>query len=147
MAKTSLLLLLLLPMLYFPTSTIAADYNIMDLGAKSDNGRTDSTKALLKAWSSACASSNGATIYVPQGQFLIGHVKFEGPCKNTNIVIKMEGTLVAPSSYKGSGDDWIAFYQVEGVSIQGGTLDGQGEALWKCKESSQNCPDGWKVYT
>ncbi|KMZ64029.1 Polygalacturonase, family GH28 [Zostera marina] len=137
MAKYALLSILL-PMFYFTIGTIA-DYNIMDLGAKSH-----STNALLQAWSLACASSNGATIYIPKGRFSIGHVKFQGPCKNTNIIIQIDGTLVAPSNYKGAGDDWIVFYQVDGVSIQGGTLDGQGAALWKCKESNKNCPTGWK---
>lgn len=141
------LLFLSLLIFYFPLSE-AAQYNIMSFGAKS-NGRTDSTKALLKAWSSACASSssNGApTIYIPKGKFLVGHVQFKGPCKSRVLLkMHMEGTLLAPSDYKGSGNEWIVFKNVDGLSIQGGTIDGQGQALWKCKESSGNCPHGWRV--
>ncbi|KMZ73986.1 Exo-polygalacturonase, family GH28 [Zostera marina] len=142
MAKSflSFLLFSILVVFYLPLSK--AEYNIMSFGAKS-NGHTDSTKAFLKASSSACSSSNEATIYVPSGKFLVGHVQFKGPCKS-RVLIKMKGTLLAPSDYKGSGNEWIVFKNIDGLAIQGGTVDGRGQALWKCKESGKNCPHGWR---
>ncbi|KAK9082810.1 hypothetical protein Scep_029281 [Stephania cephalantha] len=108
-------------------------FNVVDLGAKSD-GRTDSTRAFLRAWESACASPSSATIYVPQGRYLLDEVLFAGECKG-RVTFKIDGTLVAPSDYHilGTSGKWITFNKVQGVSISGGILDGQGAGLWACK--------------
>ncbi|KMZ57432.1 hypothetical protein ZOSMA_86G00690 [Zostera marina] len=131
-----------LPVIFY-LPLFKAEYNIMSFGAKS-NGHTDSTKAFLKAWSYAYSSFNEATIYVPSEKFLVGHVHFNGPCKS-RVLIKMKGTLLAPFDYKGSGNKWIVFKNVDGLAIQGGTVDGWGQALWKCKESRGNCPHYAKI--
>ncbi|KAK9082813.1 hypothetical protein Scep_029284 [Stephania cephalantha] len=55
-------------------------FNVVDLGAKGD-GRTDSTRAFLRAWGSACASPSSSTIYVPQGRYLLNEVLFTGSAK------------------------------------------------------------------
>ncbi|KAI3470301.1 hypothetical protein Pfo_026964 [Paulownia fortunei] len=122
---------------------IASTYNILDLGAKAD-GKTDSTNSLLKAWSSACASTKPSTIYVPQGRFLLGNLHFKGPCSNKAITFHVDGTLVAPSDYNaiGNAGNWLLFEGADGVSIRGGVLDGQGAALWACKKYGNNCPSG-----
>lgn len=116
-------------------------------GAKPD-GKSDSSKAFLSAWAAACGSANPATIYVPKGRFLLGSVTFAGQtCKNTHITFRIDGTLVAPSNYNviGNSGNWIKFQRVTGVSILGGTLDGQGTGLWSCKNSGKSCPDGATV--
>ncbi|KAL2344663.1 hypothetical protein Fmac_005948 [Flemingia macrophylla] len=125
----------------------AATYNVVNFGAKSD-GKTDSTKAFLNAWSKACASTIPASIYVPQGRFLLKSATFKGQCANKAISIIIDGTLVAPSDYRVTGNavNWLQFEGVDGVSIRGGVLDGQGAALWGCKNSGQgNCPTGATV--
>ncbi|KAK9087826.1 hypothetical protein Syun_030220 [Stephania yunnanensis] len=108
-------------------------FNVVDLGAKGD-GRTDSTRAFLRAWESACASPSSTTIYVPQGRYLLNEVLFTGECKG-RVTFKIDGTLVAPSDYHilGTSGKWITFNKVQGVSISGGILDGQGAGLWACK--------------
>lgn len=125
-------------------------YNVMDLGAKPD-GKTDSSKAFLTAWAAACRTpSPSATIFVPPGRFLIKQMKFGGACKNKAIVFTIFGTLVAPSDYNviGNSGYWIYFQGVDGVSIRGGILDGQGTGLWDCKNSGKkNCPMGATVTT
>ncbi|PIA35708.1 hypothetical protein AQUCO_03500221v1 [Aquilegia coerulea] len=125
--------------------TLAATtvFNVVKLGAKPD-GKTDSTKAFVKAWNGACGSVNSAAIYVPSGRYLIKNLLFNGPCKNTNIIIRINGTLVAPTNYNviGNSENWIAFQWVTGVSIYGGTLDGKGIALWACKLAKKKCPEG-----
>ncbi|OVA10646.1 Glycoside hydrolase [Macleaya cordata] len=128
------------------SSSANAVYNVMKLGAKPD-GRTDSTKAFLDAWAGACGSVRSAMIYVPPGRYLLNHAVFNGgQCKNTDITIRIDGTLVAPSNYwvlgNSNADSWLAFQWVTGVSIQGGILDGQGSSLWACKASGQKCPPG-----
>ncbi|KAL7157613.1 hypothetical protein ABFS83_02G088900 [Erythranthe nasuta] len=119
-------------------------YNVQNFGAK-PNGKSDSTKAFLSAWNTACATTQPATIYVPPGRFLVRSVTFSGKlCKNTAITIRIDGTIVAPSNYNviGNSGNWLKFERVTGVSILGGTLDGQGSKLWACKNSGKICPKG-----
>ncbi|OVA10644.1 Glycoside hydrolase [Macleaya cordata] len=123
-------------------AAVVASYNIINFGAKSD-GRTDSTKSFLQAWASACSSIKPATLYVPKGQYLIKQAVFEGPCKS-RVIIQIDGTLVAPMDYwaLANSRNWILFDSIDGVSINGGTLDGRGSAYWACKIAGQNCPQG-----
>ncbi|KAK4354857.1 hypothetical protein RND71_027051 [Anisodus tanguticus] len=119
-------------------------YNVQNYGATS-NGQTDSSQAFLSAWGAACASTSPATIYVPRGSYLIRNAYFSGQtCKSNAITIHIDGTLLAPSDYNVIGNEgsWIKFEQVTGVSIYGGTFDGQGASLWDCKTSGKNCPKG-----
>ncbi|KAL7176712.1 hypothetical protein ACSBR2_030123 [Camellia fascicularis] len=129
------------------SSTLPIIYNVLNLGAKPD-GKTDSTKSFLSAWALACGSAQPSTIYVPPGRYLIGRpTNFGGQCKNNAITIRIDGTLVAPSNYNvlGNAGNWLLFEGVNGVSIVGGVLDGQGASLWACKASGQTCPDGAMV--
>ncbi|XP_061356020.1 polygalacturonase-like [Gastrolobium bilobum] len=122
----------------------AVMYNVVDFGAKPDR-ETDSTMAFLNAWDKACASSNPALIYVPQGRFLVGNATFKGKCSNNAISISIDGTLVAPSNIWliSKARNWLVFEYVDGVSIRGGVLDAQGNTLWDCKNSDEsNCPLG-----
>ncbi|PKI78119.1 hypothetical protein CRG98_001447 [Punica granatum] len=130
---------------YLPT-TLAAQYNVVSLGAKPD-GKTDSSKAFLSAWASACSSSGAATVRVPKGTFYVKSVAFNGPCKSSSITFKIDGTLLAPSNYKviGNTANWIIFRHVDRLNVYGGTLDGRGSGLWACKNSGKSCPDGATV--
>ncbi|KAJ4833628.1 hypothetical protein Tsubulata_001244, partial [Turnera subulata] len=121
----------------------AAQYSVVSYGAKPD-GKTDSTKAFVAAWAQACASTKPATVYVPKGSFLVGQVRFQGPCKNTAVVVRIAGNLIAPSDYRvlGNTGNWLVFNHVNGVTVSGGTLDGQGAGLWSCKASGKGCPYG-----
>ncbi|WMV15176.1 hypothetical protein MTR67_008561, partial [Solanum verrucosum] len=133
--------------LFLINSSLASNtnYNVQNYGAKSD-GETDSSEAFLSAWSAACASTRSSTIYVPHGNYLIRNAYFNGKtCQSKAITIRIDGTLLAPSDYNVNSDDenWIKFEKVNGVSIYGGTFDGQGAGLWACKNSNnKNCPDG-----
>ncbi|XP_027166532.1 polygalacturonase-like [Coffea eugenioides] len=125
-------------------SAKSVTYNVQSYGAKS-HGRSDSTNSFLSAWAAACASVAPATIYVPPGRFLVGGASFWGQnCKNNAITIRIDGTLVAPSDYNvlGHSGNWLKFETVNGLSIYGGTLDGQGTGLWACKNSGKHCPQG-----
>ncbi|KAL9342849.1 hypothetical protein Peur_063280 [Populus x canadensis] len=131
--------------IYFAFSPLAkaAQYSVLSYGAKPD-GKTDSTKAFAAAWAQACASAQPATISVPKGSFSLGQVRFQGPCKNRAILVRIDGTLVAPSDYKviGNAKNWLIFEHINGVTVSGGTLDGQGAGLWSCKNSGKGCPRG-----
>lgn len=144
---SSFVLSVLFLVLFFDSSfSIPVTYNVLSLGAKSD-GQTDSSNAFLDAWSKVCDSAEAATIYVPPGRFLLGKVEFKGQCKNSDITLNIDGTLVAPSDYNVIGDagNWLIFEHVDGVSINGGTLDGQGASLWTCKKTGDGCPTGTTV--
>uniref|UniRef100_J3L210 Exopolygalacturonase n=2 Tax=Oryza brachyantha TaxID=4533 RepID=J3L210_ORYBR len=124
----------------------AAVYNVGSFGARPD-GRTDASEALAAAWSVACRSTEPATVLVPNGQFLVSHAAFAGPCSG-RMTVQIDGTLVAPSGYTGGGSsggegEWIVFDHVDGLTVSGGTLDGSGESLWACKAAGHDgCPDG-----
>lgn len=126
-------------LIVFPTLAMAA-YNVKDFGARPD-GRTDSAKPFLRAWENACSSTKAATIYVPRGRFFVSEALFLGPCKNAAIRFLIDGTIVASSSYD-TPLKWLHFKNVQGVSINGGVLDGQGQALWACKRAGRSCPTG-----
>ncbi|KAE8658644.1 Polygalacturonase [Hibiscus syriacus] len=125
-------------LLVFASSAYPFTYNVLSYGAKPD-GNFESTRAFVAAWTLACGSIKSATIYIPTGRFLLRNVVFRGQCKNNAIVFRMDGTLVAPSDYKvlGSTENWLLFEHVNGVSIYGGVLDGQGTGLWTCKRVRQ----------
>ncbi|XP_064940914.1 polygalacturonase-like [Musa acuminata AAA Group] len=124
----------------FFLATAMASYNISDYGAKPD-GRTDSAKPFLNAWAAACNSTEPAAIYVPAGHFLISQATFKGPCKNNATMIFVDGTLIAPSAY-GAATNWLLFEYVQGLSIFGGTIDGQGQAFWAFRKAGRRCPQG-----
>lgn len=145
MEKTIFSLLPLLSFLFSLSLSVSVDLNIADFGAQGD-GKTDDSTSFLKAWSAACASTEPTTIVVPRKRYLLGPVVFEGPCENSAITIRMDAILIAPNYQKmGTLDNWLMFTGVEGVSIIGGYLNGQGSSLWACKESGKNCPDGSSV--
>jgi polygalacturonase len=123
----------------------AASINVVSVGAKPD-GKQDSTKPFLSAWSLACKSNEASTIYVPQGSFLLKQVTFWGPCLN-KIDFKIDGTIIAPSNYESLGNSgyWILFMKVNWVSIYGGTIDGKGAAYWRCRKAGRCCPPGARV--
>ncbi|KAG9446854.1 hypothetical protein H6P81_012982 [Aristolochia fimbriata] len=135
-------LFLSLLLLFFFSPAAKAVYNVADYGARPGDG-SDSSEAFLKAWNAACASARPASIYVPKGRYLLSQTNFEGPCKNTRIDIRIDGTLMAPQFHSlASHDRWLSFHTVKGVSIYGGILDGQGRPLWDCKHAGGSCPGG-----
>jgi polygalacturonase len=126
---------------------IGETLNIENFGAK-PNEKTDSTNAILTTWTRACSSTTPTTIYVPKGKFLVGSsVVFKGSCNNNDITVIIDGTLLANSNYDaiGNQESWLLFEDVDGVSIIGGFLDGQGTSLWDCKRTSESCPIGGSV--
>ncbi|WOL03639.1 hypothetical protein Cni_G12359 [Canna indica] len=132
-------------LLFFSPASSAVTYNVLSFGARPD-GRTDSAGAFLRAWSSACRSRSPATVYVPAGKFFVSKATFNGPCRNSQIKFSIQGTILASSDYSsssGASKEWLAFNNVNGVSIAGGTLDGGGSRLWACKLSgNRRCPTG-----
>ncbi|KAL5221006.1 hypothetical protein ABZP36_025719 [Zizania latifolia] len=141
----SLLVHLHVALLFLPEPGGAAVYNVVRYGARAD-GAGDSTQPFLRAWADACRSSSSpATVYVPPGRYLVGHVTFVGPCGSRGVTFYNAGTVVAPAGYGWDGATtgrWITFESVQGLTVSGGTLDGRGEALWACKQKQKQQPRG-----
>ncbi|WOH12520.1 hypothetical protein DCAR_0832024 [Daucus carota subsp. sativus] len=119
-------------------------FDVVQLGAKPD-GKTDSSKAFMDAWKAACGSVVSASIYVPPGRFLVNGLFFGDRCENkNNVLFRIDGVLVAPEDFQvtGTAANWIEFREVDGVTISGGILDGQGIGLWDCKLAGESCPPG-----
>ncbi|ESQ39014.1 hypothetical protein EUTSA_v10001484mg [Eutrema salsugineum] len=132
----SILFFLINPSIAMPS------YNVQRYGARGD-GRTDSTKPFLTAWSLACGSRARAMVYIPRGTYLIRNIVFWGPCKNI-ITFKIDGKLIAPANYWSIGTSgyWILFAKVNGISVYGGTIDARGTGYWNCRKKGGYCPQG-----
>nr|CAB3480698.1 unnamed protein product [Digitaria exilis] len=109
--------------------------NVNSYGAKG-NGVNDDTKALMTAWKAACGAAGAVTMVVPPGTYYIGPVQFHGPCKSSTLTFQLQasrlpvGTLKAATDLKRFGNDWIEFGWVNGLTVAGGVIDGQGAASW-----------------
>nr|KJB47164.1 hypothetical protein B456_008G013400 [Gossypium raimondii] len=119
-------------------------FNVKTFGAQAD-GLTDDTKAFLSAWNKACQATGEVDIMIPKGTYLVGPLKFAGPCENVSkIVVHMKGYLKATTNlFKyGDGAGWVEFRWIEGLTLTGGgTFDGQGAKAWPYNSCSTdfNC--------
>ncbi|KAK1592895.1 hypothetical protein Q3G72_032120 [Acer saccharum] len=103
------------------------------------NSRTANTQAFARAWSDACKWNGKSRVLVPAGEFMLGSIKFIGPCKNP-IAFILKGTLKAPSNpSEMKKDQWISFRYVTGLVVNGGgTFDGNGVSSWKSVTPNSN---------
>ncbi|OIW14682.1 hypothetical protein TanjilG_33024 [Lupinus angustifolius] len=111
------------------TPSIALSVSVCDYGAMGD-GYTDDSQVT-------------STLLIPNGKtFMLQPIQFKGPCNPTTLIVKVEGTIVAPKSieewqWPNDDDDkdiWVQFSQINGLFIQGGgQFDGQGSPWWKYK--------------
>ncbi|KAK4787012.1 hypothetical protein SAY86_010845 [Trapa natans] len=118
-------------------------FDVRKFGATSD-GFTDDTDAFKLAWDTACGTGGGSansTILVPRGHsFVIQPTIFTGPC-NSSIVFQIDGTVMLPDGPESwplnkSKRQWLVFYRINGMSMQGdGLIDGKGQKWWNlpCK--------------
>ncbi|KAI3449355.1 hypothetical protein Pfo_006020 [Paulownia fortunei] len=114
-------------------------YDVRMFGAVGD-GETDDTEAFKTAWDTACQTDSGVLL-VPYGyNFMIQSTIFTGPCQS-GFVFQVDGTIMPPDGPDSwpknySRRQWLVFYRVNEMSLQGGGLiDGRGEQWWNlpCK--------------
>ncbi|KAG6702431.1 hypothetical protein I3842_07G034200 [Carya illinoinensis] len=115
-------------------------FNVQSFGAIGD-GVTDDTQAFKMAWDTACQSEETGVLLVPKGySFLIQSTIFTGPCKS-GITFQIDGIIMPPDGpdswpIKYSKKQWLVFYRISRLSLQGGgVIDGRGEKWWNlpCK--------------
>ncbi|XP_051144870.1 polygalacturonase At1g48100-like [Andrographis paniculata] len=116
-------------------------FNVMSYGAAGD-GISDDTEAFKMAWDAACQSQLPSLLLLPPHRtFLIQSVILTGPCKTNALVFQVEGTIMAPDGPESwprsySKRQWLVFYRINGMSMQGGgVIDGRGAKWWElpCK--------------
>ncbi|KAK3415356.1 hypothetical protein EUGRSUZ_H00895 [Eucalyptus grandis] len=108
-------------------------FDVRTFGAVGGGG-ADNTEAFKMVWDAACSSQvESPVLYVPSGySFMVQSTIFTGPCQG-GIVFQVNSELMPPdgpeSWPKGlSRRQWLVFYQVIGMSLQGdGLIDRKGE--------------------
>ncbi|KAI0488862.1 hypothetical protein KFK09_028701 [Dendrobium nobile] len=114
-----------------PANPKANMFNVRKFGARG-NGRTDDSKAFMKAWKVACASSGAVKLEIPTGTYFVGPLRFNGPCINvSSLTVQMQATLTATTDLnKFKSPHWVEFGWVDGLILTGGIFDGQGAVSW-----------------
>ena len=141
-------LLSILALAFAICSTHAADYNITKYGAVSDTTRL-STKAVQRAID-ACSAAGGGRVVVPAGSYKIGSIFLKS---NVHLYLEQGATLYGSTNindYQPVRTDYVSLRtqqqtvqlifadKVSNVSIDGyGTIDGQGYAFKKTKETDE----------
>ncbi|KAL6873363.1 hypothetical protein ACP4OV_013445 [Aristida adscensionis] len=117
-------------------------FDVRDFGAVAD-GKTDNSKAFLRAWMKVCAAAGTPVVVVPKGAYLLHPVVFRGPCRGY-MEVRVAGVLRAPPGLAAfrSCREWIHFAGVDGLLVTGGgTFDGRGSTAWPLNEcpKKRNC--------
>ncbi|WVZ06766.1 hypothetical protein V8G54_020112 [Vigna mungo] len=142
-------------LLGFSNAAPTPTYNVVKFGAKGD-GKSDSTEAFMKAWQSACANPNPATIYVPKGRYLLRNTNFRVNSQVSHLVINTCNNvvvknvrLIAPE--QSPNTDGIHVERSTGVTINGCTLQtgddciSIGDATYNLFISNIKCGPGHGV--
>ncbi|CAH2046677.1 unnamed protein product, partial [Thlaspi arvense] len=115
------------PVSYDDTDNALSVFDVTSFGAIGDC-RTDDTSAFNMAWDMACMSADvdSAVLLVPNTFcFLVKPTSFNGPCR-TRLTLQIDGTIVSPDGPKSwpwnYKRQWLMFYRVNGLSIQGSGL-------------------------
>ncbi|KAK7284542.1 hypothetical protein RJT34_19289 [Clitoria ternatea] len=119
-----------------PSRNASVVFNVQTFGAIGD-GIADDTESFKMAWDTACQSESEVNvILVPKGfSFIIQSTIFTGPCQG-GLVFKVDGTLMPPDGPESwpknnSRHQWLVFYRITGMSLEGGGLiDGRGQKWW-----------------
>ncbi|CAK7350119.1 unnamed protein product [Dovyalis caffra] len=111
-------------------------FNVKKYGAISD-GKTENSKAFLKAWTDACQWHGKAMVLIPPGVYILDSVLFSGEC-NGYMAFYLKGIL-KPKGNLQTYDQWITFRYVNGFFMGGGGfLDGEGYKLWNRNDCQKN---------
>ncbi|XP_022897298.1 polygalacturonase At1g48100-like [Olea europaea var. sylvestris] len=121
------------------SSESAAVFNVLSYGAVGD-GFIDDTQAFKMAWDAACQIESAIFLVPRHYSFMIQSTIFAGPCKN-GLIFQIEGSVMPPDGPDSwprtfSKRQWLVFYRINGMLMQGGGLiDGRGENWWNlpCK--------------
>ncbi|KAL1226135.1 putative polygalacturonase [Cardamine amara subsp. amara] len=113
--------------------------DVTSFGAVGD-GKTDDSKAFLKAWAKVCGKKGSQTLQISHDKtFKLQPLVFQGPCKSTTISFQLLGNISAPNKSEWAKDKkekWIIFNGVKNLIVDGsGVIQGSGSTWWKGKDS------------
>ncbi|CAL5425857.1 unnamed protein product [Camellia sinensis] len=109
-------------------------FDVRKFGAVGDR-ITDDTEAFKTAWDMACLFESGVLLVPFSYSFMIQSTIFTGPCQS-GFVFQVDGTLMPPDGPdlwpdSNSKNQWLIFYRINEISLQGGGLiDGRGKKWW-----------------
>ncbi|XP_021769978.1 polygalacturonase At1g48100-like [Chenopodium quinoa] len=125
-------------------------FDVRTFGAIGD-GVSDDTEAFKAAWDAACSSadnSESTALHAPSGHtFMIQSTIFSGPCQS-DVIFQIDGSVVPPDGPEQwpkntSKHQWLVFYKVGGMSLQGGgRIDGRGGKWWELPCKPHRGPNG-----
>ncbi|KAL8471312.1 hypothetical protein ACS0TY_028823 [Phlomoides rotata] len=120
-----------------------------DAQVKTPKNKSRFSCAFKTTWDIACKTKDGVML-VPSGKtFLLQTVKFDGSNCHHNIVVQVDGIIVAPkkSEYVNVDLQWIQFEELsKGIQIKGnGKIDGRGASWWQSDNASRS-PHQVKIY-
>ncbi|XP_010418948.1 PREDICTED: polygalacturonase At1g48100-like [Camelina sativa] len=123
-------------------------FDVTSFGAIGDC-TTDDTSAFKMAWDAACMTtgSKSSLLLVPDTFcFLVKPTSFNGPCR-TQLVLQIDGFIVSPDGPRSWPSNyqrqWMMFYRVNGLSIQGsGFINGRGQKWWNLPCKPHKGPNG-----
>ncbi|KNA19601.1 hypothetical protein SOVF_059980 [Spinacia oleracea] len=125
-------------------------FDVRSYGAVGD-GIVDDTASFKASWDAACSNTDNSepsVLHAPSGYtFMIQSTIFSGPCQS-NIIFQIDGSVVPPDGPEEwpkntSKHQWLVFYRVEGMSLQGGgRIDGRGAKWWDLPCKPHKGPNG-----
>lgn len=137
---TVAILIIIVACVLQPQYLITSEIDVKAFGAIGD-GITDDSSALKKAWDVACGSTG--QFKIPTGSFLVGPMKFSGPCKAKTVVVNVVGNVKAQprTAFPKNTDTWISFEYIENLVVNGpGSFNGQGDTnWWPFCDRTKNC--------
>ncbi|KAL8475449.1 hypothetical protein ACS0TY_028197 [Phlomoides rotata] len=113
-----------------------------DAQVKTPKNKSRFSCAFKTTWDIACKTKDGVML-VPSGKtFLLQTIKFDGSNCHHNIVVQVDGIIVAPknSEYVNVDLQWILFEELsKGIQIKGnGKIDGRGASWWQSDDASRS---------
>ncbi|XP_020207396.1 polygalacturonase [Cajanus cajan] len=124
----------------FQTNLVLGQAGNLDISRFGGKPNTDIAKAIVSAFTQACAATTPSKIVIPAGKYIMGSVDLKGPCK-APIELQVDGTVSAPTdaaALKGV-EYWFKISHVNSFTLSGvGVFDGLGPTSWKQNDCTKN---------
>lgn len=96
----------------------------------------------MNAWKDACKSAGESKLVIAKGSYMVGPIKFQGPCQGPITLQAIGAEFLAPEdpSKFNSQSGWVLFDTINNFHLSGGIFNGRGQSGWKKNDwNSANC--------